>query len=235
MGKAVPHGAGQRRPRDRGRGDLEGLGERPRCGAPRCRGDLDHAAEQAFLRAATEQHRAVRPGKPERDAVAQRPVWLRCPRGQVLGQTGRHRSATGAPRAQHAARPAGRADRGAEIHQRLREVAGPPGRNQRGGERSELRLCRGQRVAHGTEACNDALDIAVDRGFSAVERDRGDRRRGVIADPGQPAQRLGFLGESAAVPLDYGTSAGMQVAGPRIVAEPLPELQDFVERGRGER
>ena len=37
------------------------------------------------------------------------------------------------------------------------------------------------------------------------------------------------------MPLDDGTGAGMKVAGARVIAEPLPQLEDFVERGRGER
>ena len=34
---------------------------------------------------------------------------------------------------------------------------------------------------------------------------------------------------------DHSAGAGMEVAGARVVAEPLPEMQDFVERGRRER
>ena len=37
------------------------------------------------------------------------------------------------------------------------------------------------------------------------------------------------------MPLDDGARAGMQVAGAGVIAEPLPELQDLVERCRGER
>ena len=70
---------------------------------------------------------------------------------------------------------------------------------------------------------------------SPIESDGGDGRRGIGADPGQRAQSCGFLGEIAAMPLDNGAGAGMQVAGARVIAEPLPELQDFVERGCGER
>src|SRR5205823_8026963 len=38
----------------------------------------------------------------------------------------------------------------------------------------------------------------------------------------------------AAIPLDNSARAGMQVAGARVITEPLPELQYLVERCRGE-
>jgi len=38
----------------------------------------------------------------------------------------------------------------------------------------------------------------------------------------------------AAMPLDHGARAGMQIAGARVITEPLPEMQHLVERGRGQ-
>ena len=142
-------------------------------------------------------------------------------------------SATLAPRAQHAARPARRADRGAEIHHRLREVAGPLLRDQRRGERLETRLGERQRLAYGVKAGDDALDIAVDRCLAPVEGDRRDRRRGVAADPGECAQGADVVRKDATMALDHGARAGMQVAGAGVVAEPLPEPQNVVERRCG--
>ena len=53
--------------------------------------------------------------------------------------------------------------RGAEVHHRLGEVAGPPLRRQRRGKALQLALGGGQRLAHRKEARHDALDVAVDR------------------------------------------------------------------------
>ena len=97
MGNAVEHGAGQRRPRDRSGGSPEGFGERPRGSAPGGRRELGHAAQQTIFRTAAKQHRAIRSSEPERDAVAQRPLWLRRPRRQIL-RFARCRGGATAPR-----------------------------------------------------------------------------------------------------------------------------------------
>ena len=130
-----------------------------------------------------------RAGEPERDAIARRPLRLLGPRRDCVGQARCGGGAAGTPRAEHATRPPRRADRGAEIHQGLGEIAGPLLRNQRRGERSEARFCRGKGFGHGVKPGEDTLDIAVDRRGPPIEGDRGDRRRGVVADPGQCAQR----------------------------------------------
>ena len=235
MGEAVPHRARQRRPFGRRRRGIDGFGEGPRLGPPWGRGDLDHAAEQALRRAAAQQHRTVGAGQPEGDAVTPQTLRLWRRHRQFFRQPARRRAARAAPRAQHAARPARGADRGAEIHHRLGEVAGPQRRDQGRGELLQPRLCRGQRQGDGVEPSDDALDIAVDRRHRTVERDRRDRRRGVAADARERTQRRGLAREYAAVTLDHGAGAGMQIAGARVIAEPLPHMQDRVERGRRER
>jgi len=73
--------------------------------------------------------------------------------------------------------------------------------------------------------------IAASRRF---EGDRGDRRRGVVADPRQSSQCLDLAGKVAAMPVDHRAGAGMKVTGTGVIAEPLPEPQDLVERGRGQ-
>ena len=235
MGKAVANRAGQSRPFGCCRRCSDRFGKGPRLGAPRRRGDFDHAAEQTLFGAAAQQHRTVRAGQPEGDAITHRPFRFLRRRGQRLGQAACRREARPAPRAQHAARSARRANRGAEIHHRLGEVARPPCRDQFRGERSQPLLCRRKRLADGVEAGNDALDIAVDSSHPSVECDRGNRGCGVIADPREHAQRRPFGRECAAVALDDGAGAGVQIAGAGVVAEPLPQVQDLVEGGRGER
>ncbi len=155
-------------------------------GAPCGRRQLDHAAEQARLRggaAAAPRRRRGRARTRRRDAAAA-PAFRPGPGGfRQFPVAAAAQSLP--PRAQHAARPARRADDGAEIHQRLGEIAGARIGHQRRGERLEARLGRGERRALGEEPGYHALDIAVDRRDPAVERDRRDRGRGVVADPGQ--------------------------------------------------
>ena len=68
-----------------------------------------------------------------------------------------------------------------------------------------------------------------------IERDRGDRRGGVVADAGQRAQRVDVFGKFRAVPLDHGLRAGMQIAGARVIAKPRPGAQHIFEVGRRQR
>jgi len=62
--------------------------------------------------------------------------------GKNFRQPAGRGGAASSPRAEHTARPARRADHGAEIHQRLGKVAGAPLRNQCGGECRQTRFSR---------------------------------------------------------------------------------------------
>ena len=201
------------------------------------RGHLHHAAEQALFRPAAQQHRAVGAGQPEGDAVPQRPLRLCAPAPAASRRSPLAAAAArAAPRAQHAARPARRADRGAEIHHRLGEIAGRAPRH-RAPRRARLqpRLCSRQRLADGEEPGDDALDIAVDRRRRPVERDRRDRRRGVVADPGQRPQRRRSVGKLAAVRVDRRPGRRHGDCGRARNSRAPPGMQDLVERGRGQR
>ena len=228
MREPVAHGARKRRPIRQRRGNLDRLVECPRFAAPRRRRDFGHAAEQALLRAAAQQHGSVAASEPERYAIARRPIRLLGPRRDRVGRARCGGRTTGTPRAEDATRPPRGTDRGAEIHQGLREIAGPLLRHQRRGERSEARFCRRKGFAHRIEPGDDAFDIAVDCCSPPIEGDSGNRRRAVGPDPGKCAQCCRVVGKPAVMPLDDGASAGMQVAGARVVAEPLPNLQNFV-------
>src|SRR5262249_32637580 len=81
---------------------------------------------------------------------------------------------------------------------------------------------------------HDPLDIPVNRGLAPVEGDRGDRRCGVVADAGKSAQCRALFGEYAVVPLDHSAGAGVKIAGTRVIAEPLPEWWELVERCGGQ-
>ena len=93
----------------------------------------------------------------------------------------------------------------------------------------------GSGAVDGEEPRDDPFDIAVDRARRRVERDRRDGGGGIGADAGQRAQRRFARRKFAAVPLDHGAGAGVQVAGAGVIAEPGPGLEHVVERRRRER
>ena len=123
----------------------------------------------------------------------------------------------------------------AEVHRRLREIAGAPLRHERLGQLPEPRLAARQLFAHREEPRHDPLDIAIDRRKTPVEGDRRDGAGGVIADPRQCPQIRPVFRDSPAMALDDGRRAGVQVAGAGVIAEALPEMQHLVERGGGQR
>ena len=137
-------------------------------------------------------------------------------------------------RAQRTGRFLRRADRGAQIHQRLRAVAGARGARgaeQRRRQLLDQRLGLRQRLLDREQPRHHALDIAVDRHGPAAERDRGDRGRGVGPDPRQRAQAFLGIGKRAAMIAQHRHRAGVQIARPRIIAEPRPHPQHVVQRG----
>ena len=92
--------------------------------APGARRHLVHAAQQALGRPLAQQHRAVLAHQHEGEAAPGRLVGLGRAARQLLGDALRAAAAALHQRADHAARIARRADRGAEIHHRLGVVAG---------------------------------------------------------------------------------------------------------------
>ena len=84
------------------------------------------------------------------------------------------------------ARPA---DRRADVHQRLREVAGAFRGRQRRRRLGDRPARARERRLQGVKPRQDARDIAVDRRSLLVKGDRRHRGRGVGADAGQRAQR----------------------------------------------
>ena len=235
MGEAVADGARERRPRLRLRrvaqGFLRGPGRLP----PGRGRHLHHAAEQAPVGSASQQHRAVPTRQPEGDPVAQRPRPPRRLAGQGFGDAARAARASLAPGAGEAAGPVRSADAGAEIHQRLRVVAGPlPGRECLG-EGVEHGPCLRQRRLDGVQAGDHPLDVAVDDSRRPVVSDGGDRRRRVAADSRQRPQRLLARREPPAVLREDDAGAAVQVARPRVIAEALPSVEHLVGIGAGQR
>ncbi len=160
---------------------------------------------------------------------------LGAPRRQRLGDALRAAAAGIAPGTEDAFGVLRRAQRSAEIHHRLRVVAGARCRRQRRGQAAQRRLGVRQRLGMREEPRHDALDIAVDRRCRAVEGDCRHRRRGIVADPRQRAQRQLIVGKAPILPRRHDARAGMEVARPRVIAQALPSMQHLVERGAGER
>ena len=145
-------------------------------------------------------------------------------------------------RAERAGRLFRRADRGAEVHQGLRAVAGArllvAGAGigeQRRRQLLDQRFCLRQRFLDGEQPRHHALDIAVDRHGTAVECDRRDRRRRIGTDPGERAQAFFGVGKEPVMVAQHRDRAGVQIARPRIIAESGPHPQHVVERSASER
>ena len=218
-------------------GERRGVGRRhavaPR--RPVGRGNFGHAAEQALVLALAQQHRAIAAHGDEGSADALRPFELRQPVGKPFGIAETQRGAVAVERAQHAGRPARRADRRAEIHHRLREVARPRLRHQLLDDLVDRRLRLGQRRLDRLQPRDHPLDIAVDDRGRPAMGDRRDGGRRVAADAGQLEQAFDRVGEPPAMFAGDDVGAFLEVAGARIVAEAGPCLHDVVGFGAGER
>ena len=104
-----------------------------------------------------------------------------------------------------------------------------------GGEGAQPRFGARQLRALGEQPGHDPLDIAVHRRDRPIESDRRDRRRRVVADPGQRAQQCRVVRKASVMRRDDCLRAGVQIAGAGVVAESLPGVQHLVERGGGQR
>ena len=197
-------------------------------------GNFHHAAEKSAFRAPAEQHRPVRPHRPERRAVARGPRRLRGAPGQPFRDAGAECRAIAGQRAAPAIRQPGRADGRAEIHRRLGIVARPPVGRELAGKPAENGFRGGKRLLDREETRHDPFHVAVHGGRGAVERDRGDRGGGIGADAGKRAQSFLALGKPAAMLRDQHPCAFVEVAGPGVVAEPLPLVQHVIELRFGE-
>ena len=147
----------------------------------------------------------------------------------AAAQSARHGHSTQRGRAR-------RAQHRAQIHHRLREIAGPLLRHQRRGEGAQPRLGRAAAAcARRTAAPRPARHCRrpprpAGRRRSPRSPPRCSRRSRAAraAPPGRP-------GNAPPCARDDGPRAGVQVAGAGVIAEPLPGMQHLVERGRGQR
>ena len=172
-------------------------------------------------------------GQPEAGAGPLRLRFFRCPAGPQTFRPARPRIAQVIDRTAITGRGPRRAEGRAEVHHRLREVAGALLRCQRVGAFADLGLGFRQRRFDVEEARHHAFDIAVDDCRRLAEGDGGDRGGRVGADAGEPLKPFCFLGKFSSVFGGYGAGAGMHVARAGIVAEPRPGLHHlFLRRCR---
>ena len=97
------------------------------------------------------------------------------------------------------------------------------------------RLGARQRLGHGEQPRDDALDIAVPRDARLVEGDGRDRRRRIGSNAGKPEQLRFAGGKAPAMFLGDDLGAGVQIAGARVIAKPRPGGEDIFERRLGQR
>ena len=207
------------------------------------RRELPQAAEQP-LGGTARQHEATGVLDPHRGAGQDRQVRLLLARRddrQLVLPPRRGRCAIASHGARQAARLGRRTHGCAELHEALVQRAGGcpfgEGLHQRTG-RVPQRLAAGGRldiVLDREHAGEHARDVAIDQRGALAERDRGDRARGVRADPGHLAELGRARWQRAAVARADLAGARVQVARARVVAEPGPRGEHVVERRLGER
>ncbi len=139
-----------------------------------------------------------------------------------------------APTALRSHRPA---DRLAELHHRLVELTGAPGRHEPGehalevgsnGPLADIALFPGP-------AGRDPEAVRLECELRTTERDGGDGPGDVRSDPGQGLELGDAPGQVAPVLLDEASGGGMEVVSPGVVAGPFPDLEDPFDRCPGER
>ena len=138
-------------------------------------------------------------------------------------------------RADLAARPRACADRGAEIHLRLDIGIGTSLRQQCFGVPPQLTF-DGRRARPALEAgvpAEQPLDVAVEDRQPRAEAEHGDGVGGGTADARQFGDGGGFARKGAGVFACEDLRALVQVARPRVVAQPAPERHHLVHGGFG--
>src|SRR5205085_12661651 len=140
----------------------------------------------------------------ESGAAAQPPGGPGRLEGEVLGVAPLPGGAERTPGTKDTRRAPGRADRGAEIHQGLGEVAGAPRRGKLLGQAPDARLRTGQFVFDCKQTRHDPLDVAVNRHRTGLEGDRRDCGSRIAADSRKPRKGSLVLRKTPAVALDAG-------------------------------
>ena len=212
--------------------DVAQPGERPAierllCVAPFRAGQSGHPAEHPAFRTPHQPHGVVALN-PVGDTVTQRTL--------APGRAGRERfrsptgegSTVGLERADDAIRRARAADRGSQVHHRLREVARVRGRRHFTGQLADAWPAFGNRSFDAVQPGDYPLNIRIDHHRAPPERDRCDCSGRIGTDSRQGAKFV-FGGREAAHRRDL-SGAGDEVARPSIIAEAGPLAEDFRSR-----
>ena len=130
-----------------------------------------------------------------------------------------------------------RAERRAELHQRLIEVARAAFRDELGRDLPEphAERCATRITSQREEPRENANDVPVDDRHPFAERDARHRSRGVCAHPRQSEQRLVIGWHASLVPLVHRLRRLVQAPRSGVVAEPLPGVEHVRLASPGER
>ncbi len=212
----------------------DALGQKRDTGIKPAQGKAGHAAQQSTRRPDFNQHRATHLRQKIGLTLALGPHGFgRAARiGAGVGRGGAAMLLHGADQA---ARLARRAKGRAQIHHRLRIIAGPlPGR-QGIGFGADLRFGGGQRRINRIKPRHHPLDIAIDHDGALVKSNRGEGGGGVGANAGKRAPALLVLREDAVQIMSDINSGLMQPAGAGVIAKPGPGAHDILPLRIGER
>jgi len=207
------------------------------------RRQLPQPAEQPRRRAADERDVSAvfDPHRGPRDSWQRRFRLARRDDRQLAPAPGLAGFAVRGERAGQARRRRRRAQRRAELHQALVEIArrrvGGQRRHQLAGARPQRTLTRGRLdvVLDREHAREHAGDVAVDERRALAKRDRRDRACGVRPDAGHRSELGGAARQRAGESRRDLARTGVEVARTRVVAEAGPRGEDVIERCVGER
>ena len=158
--------------------------------------------------------------RPEDRAIALRLDRLGGFEGEAFGVPGAVSGAICGQRAGETAGAARGADGRAQVHHRLREIAGTRVGRDRVRCRAQFGHCSGERAFNRKQPRDDAGDIGIDDDRALPKGDRGDGCGGVRADAGEFAQAR--FGRREATTIDHGARTGVEIARAGIIAEPRP-------------
>lgn len=199
-------------------------------------GEAPEPAPESAGRPPVEQYGAVAVGQDrhQRALLRQRLARLGL---RIIGFAAEQvRAAAGDQRAKQATGLAARAEGGAEVHHRLGVVVDPCVRGEAfGGFPQRPGHLRFAGIAVLRQVARQyALDVAVEDRCAQAHRQAGDGSSGGAADAGQFGELLDVAGELPRMPLDHDLRGLVQVARTAVVAEPGPQVQDFVLGRRGQ-
>ncbi len=147
------------------------------------------------------------------------------------------RPAAGGERAGVASGPTGKADGLPEFHQRLveRPARAVPERPEERSLEPTADLRSSEVALLADEPGGDPEPVRLERDHRAIEREGGDGSGDVRADARERLELGDRVGEAPPAPEGDRPGRRVEVAGAGVVARTLPDLEDPVERGGGER